>query len=221
MPPPMRAPTPPPTPIPPTTPGPVANRAPLRGARAVRTAQAVRTARTPSTCVCPTNSSPSSRGTRPKQPGRPTRPEQLRRSEPGTPHQPRSTVSRAAANTVPVRPTTVPPTTASQPTGSRAAESQPHGERRLGRPLAPTGEDLLDRVGDWGQTATVVGAFHLIPVRLDRDLPLISRWMNDPAVAAFWEALRPRYGDRGPPARPTHAATDAASPASACWTAHR
>ncbi|MEU6576381.1 GNAT family N-acetyltransferase [Streptomyces sp. NPDC046805] len=46
--------------------------------------------------------------------------------------------------------------------------------------------DLLDRVGDWGPTVTPVGLFHLVPVRLDRDLPLITRWMNDPAIAAFW-----------------------------------
>lgn len=29
--------------------------------------------------------------------------------------------------------------------------------------------------------------FQLVPVRLERDLALITRWMNDPAVAAFWE----------------------------------
>ncbi|WP_328493570.1 acetyltransferase [Streptomyces sp. NBC_00414] len=56
---------------------------------------------------------------------------------------------------------------------------------------APAGDDLLDRVGDWGRTATPVGVFHLIPVHVDRDLPLISRWMNDPAVAAFWELSGP------------------------------
>ncbi|MGP4047883.1 GNAT family N-acetyltransferase [Streptomyces sp. 2A115] len=55
----------------------------------------------------------------------------------------------------------------------------------------PTGDDLLDRVGDWGPTATSVGVFQLVPVRIDRDLPLISRWMNDPAVAAFWELSGP------------------------------
>ncbi|MCX4236881.1 GNAT family N-acetyltransferase [Streptomyces ortus] len=58
-------------------------------------------------------------------------------------------------------------------------------------PFTPAGEDLLDRVGDWGPTATSAGAFHLVPVRLDRDLPLIGRWMNDPAVAAFWELSGP------------------------------
>ncbi|MFJ9634616.1 GNAT family N-acetyltransferase [Streptomyces sp. NPDC101175] len=51
---------------------------------------------------------------------------------------------------------------------------------------------LLDRVGDWGRTRTPVGAFHLVPVRCERDLPLISRWMNDPTVAEFWELAGPR-----------------------------
>lgn len=30
-----------------------------------------------------------------------------------------------------------------------------------------------------------------MPVRVTRDLALISRWMNDPAVAAFWELAGP------------------------------
>ncbi|MFI2436399.1 GNAT family N-acetyltransferase [Streptomyces sp. NPDC018693] len=51
--------------------------------------------------------------------------------------------------------------------------------------------DLLDDVGDWGPVATPVGAFHLLPVRVERDLPLVARWMNDPAVAFFWELAGP------------------------------
>ncbi|MFI6942615.1 GNAT family N-acetyltransferase [Streptomyces sp. NPDC050418] len=51
----------------------------------------------------------------------------------------------------------------------------------------PPLEDLLDGVSGWGPTATPVGAFQLVPVVLERDLALISGWMNDPAVAAFWE----------------------------------
>ncbi|MFE0652361.1 GNAT family N-acetyltransferase [Streptomyces sp. NPDC059534] len=47
--------------------------------------------------------------------------------------------------------------------------------------------DLLDSVADWGPTATPAGSFRLVPVRLERDLPLLTGWMNDPAVAAFWE----------------------------------
>ncbi|MGW2232455.1 GNAT family N-acetyltransferase [Streptomyces sp. NPDC001759] len=47
--------------------------------------------------------------------------------------------------------------------------------------------DLLDRVAEWGPVAAPVGTFHLVPVVIERDLPLITRWMNDPAVAEFWE----------------------------------
>lgn len=58
-------------------------------------------------------------------------------------------------------------------------------------PAGPVGDDLLDRIGGWGPTSTPVGTFHLVPVRVDRDLRLISRWMNDPAVAAFWDLAGP------------------------------
>ncbi|MEV6001551.1 GNAT family N-acetyltransferase [Streptomyces griseomycini] len=51
--------------------------------------------------------------------------------------------------------------------------------------------DLLDHVGDWGPVPTPAGLFQLVPVRVERDLPLLSRWMNDPAVAAFWELSGP------------------------------
>lgn len=47
--------------------------------------------------------------------------------------------------------------------------------------------DLLDNPAEWGPVTTPVGVFQLVPVRIERDLPLIARWMNDPAVAAFWE----------------------------------
>ncbi|MER6530116.1 GNAT family N-acetyltransferase [Streptomyces sp. NPDC001508] len=53
--------------------------------------------------------------------------------------------------------------------------------------LSRAEDDLLDHVAAWGPTGTPAGLFQLVPVRLDHDLPLISRWMNDPAVAAFWE----------------------------------
>ncbi|MFK4146813.1 GNAT family N-acetyltransferase [Streptomyces sp. NPDC004065] len=52
--------------------------------------------------------------------------------------------------------------------------------------------DLLDGVGDWGPARTPLGAFHLAPVRIERDLPVIGRWMNDPAVAEFWRLAGPR-----------------------------
>ncbi|GFH38426.1 GNAT family N-acetyltransferase [Streptomyces pacificus] len=69
------------------------------------------------------------------------------------------------------------------PRGARDGEPPP------GRPLP--GEDLLDALAGWGAAATPFGAFQLVPVQIDRDLRLISRWMNDPAVAAFWELAGP------------------------------
>jgi RimJ/RimL family protein N-acetyltransferase len=55
---------------------------------------------------------------------------------------------------------------------------------RLG---TPQDDDLLDHVSDWDEVVTSVGVFHLVPVRPERDLALIARWMNDPAVAVFWD----------------------------------
>ncbi|MET7293751.1 GNAT family N-acetyltransferase [Streptomyces griseoloalbus] len=52
-------------------------------------------------------------------------------------------------------------------------------------------DDPLDHIGDWGPTGTDTGLFQLVPVRVERDLPLLSPWMNDPAVAAFWELSGP------------------------------
>jgi RimJ/RimL family protein N-acetyltransferase len=53
--------------------------------------------------------------------------------------------------------------------------------------IGSAGDDLLDGVGDWGAIATSVGDFQLVPVRVERDLPVIGRWMNDPAVAKYWQ----------------------------------
>lgn len=53
-------------------------------------------------------------------------------------------------------------------------------------------DDLLDHVAGWGPAATPAGVFHLAPVRIERDLSLVSRWMNDPAVAEFWELAGPQ-----------------------------
>ncbi|MEU8772282.1 GNAT family N-acetyltransferase [Streptomyces sp. NPDC048606] len=47
--------------------------------------------------------------------------------------------------------------------------------------------DLLDSPVGWGTVATPAGAFRLQPVRPDRDLDLLVRWMNDPEVAAYWD----------------------------------
>ncbi|MFD7631193.1 GNAT family N-acetyltransferase [Streptomyces sp. NPDC059851] len=51
--------------------------------------------------------------------------------------------------------------------------------------------DLLDSPAGWGSVTTAAGAFHLEPVRLGRDLELLTRWMNDPEVAAYWELAGP------------------------------
>ncbi|MDV9187505.1 GNAT family N-acetyltransferase [Streptomyces sp. SR27] len=51
--------------------------------------------------------------------------------------------------------------------------------------------DLLDSVASWGPADTPVGTFRLVPVRLGRDLSILTRWMNDPAVSAFWELAGP------------------------------
>ncbi|MFI0225961.1 GNAT family N-acetyltransferase [Streptomyces lydicus] len=50
---------------------------------------------------------------------------------------------------------------------------------------------LLGDPGDWGTADTPGGPFALVPVRPERDLDRITGWMNDPAVAAFWELAGP------------------------------
>ncbi|GAA2487697.1 GNAT family N-acetyltransferase [Streptomyces gobitricini] len=52
-------------------------------------------------------------------------------------------------------------------------------------------DDLLDTVAGWCPATTPLGSFRLVPVQVERDRELISRWMNDPAVAAFWELAGP------------------------------
>jgi RimJ/RimL family protein N-acetyltransferase len=70
---------------------------------------------------------------------------------------------------------------------------EPHADAQLMAAAMPADlaafadDDLLDNVAEWGPTSTPAGVFRLVPVRIERDLPLVSRWMNDPAVAAFWE----------------------------------
>nr|WSX49422.1 acetyltransferase [Streptomyces sp. NBC_00974] len=51
--------------------------------------------------------------------------------------------------------------------------------------------DLLDSPASWGGITTHAGIFRLEPVRLDRDLELLTGWMNDPEVAAYWELAGP------------------------------
>jgi RimJ/RimL family protein N-acetyltransferase len=53
---------------------------------------------------------------------------------------------------------------------------------------------LLDDVGAWGPVDTRAGRFRLRPVEDGREhLELITRWMNDPVVAAFWELAGPPH----------------------------
>jgi acetyl CoA:N6-hydroxylysine acetyl transferase len=40
---------------------------------------------------------------------------------------------------------------------------------------------------DWCDLVTRAGRFTLSPVRPDRDLPQLHRWLNDPAVDQYWE----------------------------------
>ncbi|MGW6703398.1 GNAT family N-acetyltransferase [Streptomyces sp. NPDC054956] len=75
----------------------------------------------------------------------------------------------------------------------------PHTD--VSRPLAPhltprllpllAEADLLDSPAGWGGITTRAGVFRLEPVRLDRDLQVLTRWMNDPEVDAYWELAGP------------------------------
>ncbi|MEU0116631.1 GNAT family N-acetyltransferase [Streptomyces bobili] len=70
-------------------------------------------------------------------------------------------------------------------------EAEPGTLAATGRRGSTAPADLLDGIGGWGPAATPAGAFHLRPVRIERDLPRIARWMNDPTVAAFWGLAGP------------------------------
>ncbi|QIY57945.1 acetyltransferase [Streptomyces sp. RPA4-5] len=65
------------------------------------------------------------------------------------------------------------------------------GPRPVVSPDAPAAGPLLDNLAGWGAAETPAGPFALVPVRPDRDLDRITGWMNDPAVAAFWELAGP------------------------------
>ncbi|WP_216589085.1 GNAT family N-acetyltransferase [Streptomyces brasiliscabiei] len=60
-----------------------------------------------------------------------------------------------------------------------------------GQAVPPAGGELLDHLADWGPVVTPVGTLRLVPVRLERQLPLISHWMNDSAVASYWKLAGP------------------------------
>ncbi|WP_325052768.1 GNAT family N-acetyltransferase [Streptomyces triticirhizae] len=74
------------------------------------------------------------------------------------------------------------PSTPSTP--STASTSHPDGPPA--GPVAP-----LAALVDGAPMATVAGTFRLEPVRPERDLPLLSDWMNDPVVDAFWQLAGP------------------------------
>ncbi|MFE7778810.1 GNAT family N-acetyltransferase [Streptomyces sp. NPDC057445] len=77
------------------------------------------------------------------------------------------------------------PTATADPTAMDGTAAGESAHRALAR------DDLLDTLADWGAATTPFGPLQLLPVRIERDLQLISRWMNDPAVAAFWELAGP------------------------------
>nr|WP_209310882.1 GNAT family N-acetyltransferase [Streptomyces spiramenti] len=54
-------------------------------------------------------------------------------------------------------------------------------------PAEPAGAELLDAVHRWGPARTPHGEFRLVPVVPERDLALLTGWMNDPVTAEFWE----------------------------------
>ncbi|WP_329419662.1 acetyltransferase [Streptomyces sp. NBC_01693] len=63
-----------------------------------------------------------------------------------------------------------------------------------GPPVTAAEADPSALVGDpgaWRPVVTPAGPFQLVTVEPGRDLAVISRWMNDPAVAAFWELAGP------------------------------
>jgi RimJ/RimL family protein N-acetyltransferase len=74
----------------------------------------------------------------------------------------------------------------------RAALADCEDKPSLSRtPGGRSASGLLDDIAEWGPVLLGCGTFRLAPVRIERDLPLIARWMNDPAVAAFWELAGP------------------------------
>lgn len=46
-------------------------------------------------------------------------------------------------------------------------------------------------LAQWYDLSTPAGRFTLSPVKPERDLPTIHRWMNDPDVARYWELAGP------------------------------
>ncbi|MFE9333387.1 GNAT family N-acetyltransferase [Streptomyces sp. NPDC006925] len=72
-----------------------------------------------------------------------------------------------------------------------AGPAAPATEPRTDGNTVPRRADLLDAPGSWPAVPTRAGLFRLVPVGLPGDLPLLTGWMNDPVVAAFWELAGP------------------------------
>lgn len=73
--------------------------------------------------------------------------------------------------------------------GTRLRAGDGAGPRAGSGTGPPSG--LLDAPGSWRPARTPFGDLRLRPVDAGRDLALITGWMNDPAVAAFWELAGP------------------------------
>lgn len=70
-----------------------------------------------------------------------------------------------------------------QPGPAGAVDRRPDADGRAEGPAeGPAG---------WGAMSTAAGEFRLRRVRLPADLGLLTRWMNDPEVAAFWDLAGP------------------------------
>ncbi|MGC5345386.1 GNAT family N-acetyltransferase [Streptomyces sp. DT171] len=82
------------------------------------------------------------------------------------------------------------PATPGPPPSPVRPATPPHAPGAGGQ-LRPGGAGLLDGPAQWRPVTTPAGVFQLVPVRPRRDVAAISRWMNDPAVAAFWELAGP------------------------------
>nr|WP_078067027.1 GNAT family N-acetyltransferase [Streptomyces jeddahensis] len=106
----------------------------------------------------------------------------------GTPHRARRQSAAATATGA-----STPAETYADPHAPAYDHTDTHADTRLMADPMPADlaafadDDLLDNLPEWRPTSTPAGVFRLVPVRVERDLPLITRWMNDPAVAAFWE----------------------------------
>ncbi|MFE6774671.1 GNAT family N-acetyltransferase [Streptomyces sp. NPDC057702] len=112
----------------------------------------------------------------------------------------RPTARHDAAGSAPTAPTSDGVASASRSTAARAAPPPepacaPPAPRVAGRPHPPPSParaaSPLGDLARWGPATTPCGTFRLVPVSLSRDLPRITRWMNDPSVAAFWELAGP------------------------------